>query len=231
MFPSSPLKKGPSLRPLVPLLALAALAMLSGSRAFAEDAAAPEPAPVFKLYVVRHCEAWKNVEHPPETPKEKLDSLTERGLAQAEALGAALKEKSIAAVVTSPTVRTKQTAEAIGKAAGLEPPCAEDAALAPVSGDLSYADAIKRAKALVLDLAAKHPGKAAVVVTHGDIAPGLLGEAAGTELDKRAEKHEVPTGSYSEIEIAGDQWTLKSQGVLPAEAKAEKSGKAEEKGK
>lgn len=210
------------------VLLIAALAMLSGARAFAEDAAAPEAAPVFKLFVVRHCEAWKNVDPPPGTPKEKLDSLTEKGLAQAEALGAALKEKAIAAVVTSPTGRTKQTAEPIGKAAGLEPPFTEDAALAPVSGEVSYADAIKRAKALVQALAAKHPGKAAVVVTHGDIAPGLLGEGRGTELDKRAEKHEVPTGSYSEIEIAGDTWTLKSQGVMPAPKTEEKTQEKDE---
>ncbi|MCK6471013.1 MAG: histidine phosphatase family protein [Planctomycetes bacterium] len=210
MLPSSPMKKGPA------VLLLAAVAMLSGSRACTEDAAAPEAAPVFKLFVVRHCEAWKNVDPPPGTPKEKLDSLTEKGLAQAEALSAALKEKAIAAVVTSPTGRTKQTAEPIGKAAGLEPPFTEDAALAPVSGEVSYADTIKRAKALVQALAAKYPGKAAVVVTHGDIAPALLGEAKGTELDKRADKHEVPTGSYSEIEIAGETWTLKLQGVMPA---------------
>lgn len=197
---------------------LAALALGAGLRANAEenkDAAAPAPAPVFRLYVVRHCEALKNVAHPADTPKEKLDSLTEKGLAQAAALGAALKDKGLAAVVASPTGRTKQTAEAIGKAAGLEPPFAEDAALAPVSGGETLADGVKRAKALAEALAAKHPGKAAVLVTHGDIAPGLLGEAAGTELEKRADKHEVPTGSFSEIEIAGGTWTLKSQGTLP----------------
>lgn len=205
----------------IAVLLFAALAMLFGSRAFAEET--KDAAPVFRLYVVRHCEAWKNVEHPSDMPKEKLDSLTEKGLAQAAALGAALKEKSIAAVVTSPTVRTKQTAEAIGKAAGLEPPFTEDAALALVSGGETLADGVKRAKTLAGALAAKHPGKAAVLVTHGDIAPGLLGEAAGTELDKRADKHEVPPGSYSEIEIAGEKWTLKSQGVMPGEkVKAEK---------
>jgi len=42
-----------------------------------------EPIYPTTVFIVRHAEAYKNVSHPPDMPKEKVDSLTPRGIEQA----------------------------------------------------------------------------------------------------------------------------------------------------
>ncbi len=226
---------------------LSGFLLLAQCTAVAETTPEPSSAPAGKaalrLFVVRHCQAWKNVKHDADLSKEKLDSLTEKGLAQAEALGTYLKDQGVAAVIASPTGRTRQTAEAIGKAAGLKPAYTESAALASLKkgttpegekvdwawrlaqwkggtdpkpkGGESLTEGLLRAKKLIQDLAKKHSGKAVVVVSHSDITLALVGEGKGTGLVKRAELHSVPTGSVSEIVIADGKWTLKKQGEMP----------------
>ena len=75
---------------------------------------------ILRVYLVRHAEAYKNVLHMPGTPDEKLDSLTSKGQMQAASVGIFLKGKGIVAVITSPTGRTRETADAIGEALGLD---------------------------------------------------------------------------------------------------------------
>ena len=75
-----------------------------------------------RLFVVRHAEAA------PGEPDD-LRPLTDAGLAAAYALGEALAAENLDAVVSSPLLRARETAEAIARAAGLE--AAADARLAP----------------------------------------------------------------------------------------------------
>lgn len=85
---------------------------------------------ILRVFLVRHAEAYKNVLHLPSTPKEKLDSLTPKGHKQAASVGKFLEGKGVVAVVTSPTGRTRETAEAIGKALSLDQVYTEDNAFA-----------------------------------------------------------------------------------------------------
>ena len=98
--------------------------------------------------------------------------LNELGWRRAEALGAALKDAGITAVVTSPYARARQTAEPLAKALGLEPrTLAKD--------DLP---------ALVAALRAQHAGDTVLVVAHSDTIPALLklwGHAAAVEVGKQ----------------------------------------------
>ena len=97
--------------------------------------------------------------------------LNEFGWRRAEALGTALKEAGITAVVTSPYARSRQTAEPLARALGLEP-----AVLA--KDDLP---------ALVATLKARHAGDTVLVVAHSDTIPPLLklwGHEASVEVGK-----------------------------------------------
>jgi probable phosphoglycerate mutase len=203
------------------------------------------PAPgALRLLVVRHGEAYSNVPHPADMPRERLDSLTTKGIAQATAAGAFLKKHPVVAVVVSPTGRTRQTGAIIAEQIGLPRVTAEEAAFAgmkegrtpegqvaswswrlaqwkagrdarPVGGE-SLEDAATRALRAVERLAAQHPGKAIVVVTHSDVCAALIGHATGTPMAQRPDKHTVPTASVSEIIVSPDgAWKLVKQGELP----------------
>ena len=194
---------------------------------------------LFRVYLVRHAEAYKNIPHLPGTPEEKLDSLTPKGRRQAVAVGTYLKGKGVVAVIASPTGRTRETAEAIGNALGLDPQYSEDRAFTaltngktsegrlvswswrenqwkaghdprPLGGE-SLADGAARAVDAIDQLVRKYSGKAAAVVTHGDICAALLGHARNTPMVRRYSLHEVRAGSISEIRITDSGWYLQRQ--------------------
>ena len=196
------------------------------------------------LLLVRHGEAYSNLPNPLHLPPEQLDALTPQGISEVTATGRLAASHPVVAVVASPTGRTRQTATIIAREAELKEGIAEDAAFASVqmgtqpdgsattwewrfsawkagddprpAGGESLADAAVRAVRAVQLLAARHPGKAIVVVTHSDIVAALLGHAVGTPVGQRYEKHKVPTGSVSEITISGDSdWKLVRQGWRP----------------
>ncbi len=198
---------------------------------------------LLRVFIVRHAEAYKNVPHLPSTPEEKLDSLTPKGLMQAASIGTFLRDKGVVAVITSPTGRTRQTADAIGKALGLDKHYFEDKAFAslkkgktpdgkPASwswrrkqwkaghdprpeGGESLADGAARAIGAMNQLAKRYPGKAVAIVSHGDICAAVLGHAESTPISKRHAIHDVPTGSVSEIIITDSGWYLLRQGMSP----------------
>ena len=74
-----------------------------------------------KLFLVRHGEAENNVKDILDTDiNQNHYHLTNKGRKQVEILAASLKKEKIDAIVSSPFLRTKETAEIIAKALGLE---------------------------------------------------------------------------------------------------------------
>ena len=200
---------------------------------------------VLRVYVVRHAEAYKNIPHRADTPDEKLDSLTRRGLRQADAAGEFLAAREVVAVIASPTGRTRQTADAIGSTIGLGELYIEDSAFAslrngkapngkatswswrkeelkagrdprPLGGE-SFQDGVVRATGAINEIAEKYPGEAVAIVTHGDICAVLLGYAGRTSIYKSHQLHDVATGSVSEIVITDMGWRLLEQGIKLAQ--------------
>lgn len=138
--------------------------------------------------------------------------LTAAGRSQASALAELLSHQNVAAVYSSPRLRTRQTAEAIAANRGL-PVRIEDAldeidfgewtgmSFADLSGDPAWdqwntaratarcpggesmAEAVDRAGALLDDLQRRHDGEQVVLVTHCDIIRGLLCRIEGRSLD------------------------------------------------
>lgn len=193
------------------------------------------------VYLARHGESKKNVWHLPWTSKDQLDTLTTKGREQAAAIGKFLKDKNIVAIQSSPTGRTRETAQAIshilGLAEGFE--VEEDFASLrggtgpdgnPVSwpwreqqwvlgndprpeGGESMSDGEIRAREAVEKLAERFAGKAIAIVSHGDICAALLGFARNTPIPDRYATHQVPTGSVSEFILTDTEWHIIAKGL------------------
>lgn len=200
---------------------------------------------LLKVYLVRHGESKKNVAHLPWTPEEQLDTLTTKGREQAAAIGHFLKDKDIVAIQSSPTGRTRETANAIGQVIGLKEGYEVDPAFASLRGgksqdgnQISWAwrekqwalgqdprpeggeslsDGEFRAKGSLNKLVEKFPEKSVVIVSHGDICAALLGYAANTPMPKRFVTHDVPTGSVSEFIMTNTGWHIFEEGREAAE--------------
>lgn len=125
--------------------------------------------------------------------------LGEAGRAQAGRLAQRLKGERIAALYCSPRERTRQTAEAIAAAAGLESPCVLEAideidfghwsgctfaelasddawrdwnvrrSAATTAGGESFADVARRIVGAIDDLARRHSGATVGLVSHADV--------------------------------------------------------------
>jgi broad specificity phosphatase PhoE len=170
----------------------------------AQAAAGPQ------LCVVRHAQAFRNLNPPPAglTP-DQLDALTPNGEGQAGRAGERLPPGA-AAVYSSPARRTRQTATRLGRG---EPFVAAE--LRPLEGSLSYSDrlvawqrgddprpadgeslddGLTRIRGLLARLRTEVPADAHVVlVSHGDIAPLVVGELRGTPPLARPEQEAFET--------------------------------------
>jgi broad specificity phosphatase PhoE len=167
--------------PIVRLLPLAVL----GACGSTPPPPPPTPTPPPTLCVVRHAEAYKNLQPTPDLPADQLDRLTPTGEAQAQAAAGPLAGAVF--VWTSPAGRARQTAERLG----LGPPVV-DPDLRPLDGAWGWTERLghwaagrdpappggeslaqgrDRAQAVLRRAAARvGPGERGVVVTHGDIA-------------------------------------------------------------
>jgi phosphohistidine phosphatase SixA len=126
-----------------------------------------------RLFLVRHAEAA------PGDPDE-LRPLTDAGRATARALGARFAGAGVDAVLTSPLLRARETADSIGRATGIEP--VADERLAP------------GATAETLRAAANGKGSTVVAIGHqpdcGEIVLALTGR-----------EERFPPGGVVEVEL------------------------------
>lgn len=195
------------------LFLLASCATGEGANADASAASgAADQMEASQLCVVRHAQAYRNLEAaPPGLTTEQLNTLTEKGRIQAKKLGAQVP-RPVAAVYTSPTGRTRMTAEVMdlgvpigltGKLSKLDGDMAWETRLEnwkrgddprPDDGE-SLADGRERILE-ILDRARTEAadGKHVVFVTHGDIASLVIGELKGTPLLERPINHMIDTG-------------------------------------
>jgi len=163
-----------------------------------------------QLCVARHAQAFRNLNPQPAgmTP-DQLDALTPEGEAQADRAGERLPSGA-AAVYSSPARRTRQTATRLGRGEPLV-----TAELRSLEGSMSYSerlvawqrgedprpsdgesleDALIRIRRLLARLRAEVPPDAHVVlISHGDIAPLIVGELRGTPPLVRPEQEAFET--------------------------------------
>lgn len=119
-----------------------------------------------RVLFLRHGESAHNVHTGEERLAEELgDVLTERGRAQAEAAGAALRDEGVTRLLTSPMRRATETAEAVGEALGLSPEPVPYA-FEHHHGE-SFAEAIERVRQTKRYFEAAPPDGLPLMVTHG----------------------------------------------------------------
>jgi broad specificity phosphatase PhoE len=122
--------------------------------------AAAQSAPTVVI-IVRHAEkATTPADDPP---------LTDAGVARARALASILASANVQAVISTPLVRTRETARPVAEERGL---AVETVALGPVP---------EHAKA-VADAVRKHAGQTVLVVGHSNTVPAIIAALGGPNL-------------------------------------------------
>ena len=166
-----------------------------------------------KLILVRHAEAFRNLPDLQSVPESGLDSLTPRGIKQADAVGKALKESGVqvATVVTAPTGRASQTADLLMKALGLQGKPAIDPAVDACQADETSADRSARIMGAIAGLEQRYPGKTVVIVTHQHLIHCALDRAAQNEKDGTGEFFKCPPGSMTVLHISKDTWKIEKK--------------------
>ena len=191
----------PAVRRFAFLLLLAP--MLLAAPASPDDALAalpPLPSGALRVYLVRHGQAFSNLDPVPDLPPAELDHLTPLGTRQAEAVGRALAGRGVTSVLTSPASRARETAEGITRALSLAAPAVETQLrpMAPVESVERVGD---RVDGLVHALARSRRGTSVVLVAHGEVLAAYLGHVPGPSAPKRDPKG-FATGSITVVDVA-----------------------------
>jgi len=184
-----------------------------------------------RVYLVRHGQAFSNLDPEPDLPPIELDRLTPLGHAQAKGAAAALRASGIDAIYTSPKGRAKETAAELGaalgraEAASVEPrigsleigknPKGEDddwdyreaewaAGRDPVPpGGESMAQMGERVLAAVRDARPRYAGRSIVFVCHGEVIGAFVGAIQGTPPAKRYPPN-AKNGSLTVVDVSAD---------------------------
>ena len=149
-----------------------------------------------KYFMMRHGETECNVKGLISDTVNNEDNLTLLGRSQAEKTGNELKDKNIDVIITSPFVRTKETAEIVAKAIGFDkekiifddrlhemsvpmyegkkwfeyhndfPKTVDNFYKAPI-GNESYENVRRRSMSFLYDIEKNYSGKNVLIITHG----------------------------------------------------------------
>jgi ribonuclease H / adenosylcobalamin/alpha-ribazole phosphatase len=221
-----------------PLLALLALLAVSGLADLG-----PVPTGTVRVYLVRHGQAYSNLDPEPDLPPEKLDSLTDLGHSQSRTTAAALRGRGIGAILSSPAGRAKETAEDL-RGVLSTPPVRVETRLRPLDlgrkadgaaldwderialwdagqdpsppGGESLEQVGQRVLDLIQESARARPGSI-VLVAHGEVIGSFLGLLNGTAPPKRYPP-DVRNASIAVVDVvAGRRPTLLFSNVVPGE--------------
>lgn len=115
---------------------------------------------------LRHGESVHNADRSGEPAAHSdSDRLTEKGVEQAHAAGAGLRDLGITRLLSSPLRRAQETARAVGDALGLE---AEEFDYAgELTSSESFEQAVERVRRLKAELESGQDGDLPLLVTHG----------------------------------------------------------------
>lgn len=166
-----------------------------------------------KYFTVRHGQAQSNLADVWDFQGDPNNHLTELGKEQASESGKVLREKNIDIIITSPILRTQQTAQEIAVTLGIDTSAiimddrviewqvgsefqgksiksflevrnaAENRYLFKTADGESYAELIKRVASFLYDLESKYQGKNILIVCHNSSGRGLDLAAKGFTFD------------------------------------------------
>jgi broad specificity phosphatase PhoE len=126
-----------------------------------------------RALLLRHGESVHNANRSGEpAPHSDGDRLTERGAEQARAAGAALRERGVTRLLSSPLRRARETAQAVGEALDLE--TEEIDYTRELNSGETFEQAIRRVRLLKEELESGADGGLPLLVTHGIFARFFL---------------------------------------------------------
>jgi broad specificity phosphatase PhoE len=115
---------------------------------------------------LRHGESVHNADRSGEpSAHSERDRLTERGMEQAHAAGAGLRDLGVTRLLSSPLRRARETAQAVGDALGLDPE--EIDYTGELTSGESFEQAVARVRRLKAELEGGEDGELPLLVTHG----------------------------------------------------------------
>jgi broad specificity phosphatase PhoE len=181
-----------------------------------------------RAILVRHGQAFTNLEPEPDLPPDQLDRLTALGRAQARDAAQALKPASVRYVISSPMGRATETAEELRQALGLSAVTVEPRLRplelgvgadgqpldiqerwaewkagrdpVPARGE-SLEDVAERVLQVLREQHAAAPGATVVLVAHSEVIATVLGRVRGVPAPQRFPPS-VPNCSLTIVELA-----------------------------
>ena len=212
---------------LTPLLLLAVLEAVPAKPGPLATLVALRPDTV-RVFLVRHGQAYSNLDPKPKMDAAQLDHLTALGQAQVKRTAEAVRAQGVALVLTSPAGRARESAETLVAALGLSPASVESRVRpfelgrspdgkalgwherevewsagrdpAPEGGE-SLRQLADRVLDLVASLARKQQGHTVVVVTHGEVIAAIVGSLK-SQPSRQWEELSVGNASVTVIEAA-----------------------------
>lgn len=126
-----------------------------------------------RALLLRHGESVHNAARSGEpAPHSDGDLLTEKGVEQAQAAGAGMRDYGITRLLNSPLRRARETAQAVGEALGLDPE--EIDYTGELTSGETFEQAVARVRRLKAELEAGEDGALPLLVTHGIFARFFL---------------------------------------------------------
>lgn len=190
----------------------------------------PVPEGALRVLLVRHAQAYSNLQPTPALPPEQLDRLTDAGWAAARRLADLLRPLTPARILASPLSRTQQTADAVRTGVGL-PVVTVEARLRPLElghgdagheltvderwdewkagrdprppGGESLDDAAERVLGVLQEQRRAYGPGLMVAVSHGEVISSVNGRLRGRPAWQRFPP-QVQNCSLSVIDVAGD---------------------------
>jgi len=187
----------------------------------------PVPVEQVRVFLIRHGQAYSNLDPTPDLPPAQLDRLTDLGHSQSRRAGLALKGHGVALVLSSPAGRARESADELSAALGAGV-ARMDARLRPLElgrtpaghpldwdareaewaagrdpqpdGGESLDQVGRRVQELVTNLAKDHRGASIVLVAHSEVIGAFLGLVAGTPAPRRLDASSVRNGSITVVE-------------------------------
>jgi broad specificity phosphatase PhoE len=119
-----------------------------------------------RALLLRHGESVHNAQRSGEPAAHSdQDRLTEKGIEQAHAAGAGLRELGVTRLLSSPLRRARETARAVGDALGLDPE--EIDYTGELNSSESFEQAVARVRRLKAELESGADGELPLLVSHG----------------------------------------------------------------
>ena len=154
------------------------------------------------VYLVRHGEAYKNLQSGSRAQDAQYDKLTEQGRQQAAVAGARLRGVGLTAVVSAPEQRTRDTAYAITSRALLFPASVDPSLTSKAyDGESPEARATRGIAALRRFLSRTHGDVA--VVSHGHLISLVTAKLTGQAFTPDVVKSELVNAGIVKLRVTG----------------------------